>query len=178
MKSPLYHGLLALIVSIGVSIGYGVWYGTVSSKSSEVLQLQGKIVASSANASRMATARIAFAQISGDEAKVQSYFVSEDSIVSFITDLQSRGLSHKVVVKVLSVSKGTSSQSTLVLALSLSGTFDAVMRTLGTIEYAPYAISITTLSVQQDTQNSWHADLNLAVGSTPLSRATSTPSSL
>lgn len=176
MKSPLTHFVIALVVGGAALIGYGVWYTTVSAKSTEVAQVQSQITTATESVGRIAAARAALTEIAGDEAKIQGYFVSETGVVAFINTLESLGLSQKAAVTVLSVSAGSSyAHPTLLLSLSIKGTFDAVMRTVGAIEYAPYAISVSTLSVGQDAKSSWHADLGLIVGSVPSAAATSTP---
>lgn len=176
MRSSFTHFVFALILGVVVSSSYGFWYLTISQKSSEVANLQNQIMVESENVSRIASARSALAEIAGDEANVQSYFVSEANIVPFINDLEARGLREKATAAVLSVSKGGSSSepSLLLLTVSLKGTFDAIMRTIGAIEYAPYDVSISTLSIEQDVKNSWHANLTLTVGTVSLSTATST----
>lgn len=175
MKSPFTHFIFALLLGVVVSISYGFLYFTISQKSNEVANLQNQIMVESENVSRIASARSALAEIAGDEANVQSYFVSEANVVPFINDLEARGLREKATAAVLSVSKGgSSSESSLLLAVSLKGTFDAIMRTIGVIEYAPYDVSISTLSIEQDAKNSWHADLTLSVGTVSLTTATST----
>ncbi len=168
MRSPLLHLVFALLIGLLVSGGYAWWYTILSQKSNEAAVLQGQIAVLQQQSSRVAAARAALAEITDDEARVQNYFVSEDTIVSFINVLQQAGAAQGATLKVLSVSKGgTTAQSTLVLALSIKGSFDAVMRTIGTIEYAPYALSIATLSVAQDPQKGWDASLTITVGSTP-----------
>lgn len=175
MKSSFSHLILAFFIGSIVSSGYVMWYLAISNKSNEGVNLQEQIVVSKENANRIAAARAALAQISGDEAKVQSYFVSEKNIASFINVLEQDGLAQKAVLKVLSVSKGdSSSQSTLIFALSVKGTFDAVMRTVGAIEYAPYAVSVSSLSIAQDVKNSWYANITLTVGSTSSGAVTNT----
>ncbi len=166
MKSPSLHLALALAVCLVTIAGYGFWYSAVSSKSAEVAGLQDQITTESENLSRIASARVALAEIAGDEKTIQGYFVSEADVVSFINDLEQRGLAEKAVVHVLSVSKGGSAaHPALLVALTIKGTFDSVMRTVGDIEYAPYALSISSLSVGKDDKNAWHADLNVTVGS-------------
>ena len=166
MKSPLIHFLLALAVFAAVLFGYGVWYAVVSNKSSEVSDLQSQIITASENMGRIASTRAAFAEIAGDEAKVQNYFVSESGVVAFINSLEALGAAQKATVNVLSVSTGgSSSRPALLLSITIRGTFDAVMRTLGVIEYAPYSLSISTLSIGKDSQKNWQADVNLIVGS-------------
>jgi hypothetical protein len=67
---------------------------------------------------------------------------------------------------VLSVAAShTAAHPSLELTLTVTGTFDAVMRTVGAIEYAPYDLSITGLDLGQTDKNAWHADVTLLVGS-------------
>ena len=168
MNAPRTRFLIVLAIGAAALAGYGFWYAAVSAKSADVAAVQNQIVAATETVSRVAAARAALAEIAGDEAKVRAYFVSEADVVSFINALESLGLSQKAAVSVDSVATGKSSgRSTLMLALSVKGTFDAVMRTVGAIEYAPYDIMVSTLSVGQDAKNSWHADLSLVVGSVP-----------
>jgi len=148
---------------------YATWYFAVSRKSGEVVGLQDKITAASESLGRIASARSALTKISDDEKEIQSYFVSESGIVTFIAGLEARGLAEGAAVSVLSVSKGDSNKlPTLLLTLTIKGKFDAVMRTIGTIEYAPYDISISTLTVGHDSADSWKADLGVTVGSVPV----------
>ena len=170
MRSPVIHLLLAIFVGLIASGGYAWWYNELSHKSSEAASLEAQIAVSQQQSSRIAAARAALAEIAADEAKVQNYFVSENTIVSFINVLQQTGAAQGATLKVLSVSKGgTTLQSTLVLALSIKGPFDSVMRTIGSIEYSPYAVSVATLSLTQDPQKGWDASLTITVGSTPAS---------
>lgn len=176
MRSPSTHLVLALVAAFAAVSGYGAWFYGISQKSSDVASLQNQISTESENINRIAAARAALTEIAGDEAKVQSYFVPETEVVAFINALEARGLAQKATVGVLSVSTGgIPAQPTLLLALTIKGTFDAVMRTVGAIEYAPYDVSISTLGVQQDAKNSWYANLTLTVGSVPMKAATSTP---
>lgn len=170
MRSSLAHLFSALVICGIAFVGYGAWYMTVVSLSSTAADLQNQIDAKTESASRIASARAAIAEIGNDEAVVQNYVVSEDGVVAFITDLEARGKALGAVVDVLSVSKGTEGARTkLVFLLAVKGTFDAVMRTLGSIEYAPYDLSLSGVLLGQDAKDSWHADLKLLVGSTSAS---------
>lgn len=170
MKSSTTHFLLALTLFIGAVSLYSVWYAVVSEKSGEVASLESRIIASGENAGRIELARAALSEIEGDEVDMQNYFVSESSAVSFISGLEALGLANSATVTVLSVSKKASS---LLLSLSIAGTFDAVMRTVGAIEYVPYSVSIATISVGQDAKDDWHANLSLVADSAFV--ATTTP---
>lgn len=170
MKSPLIQLGVAITILVGALVGYGFWYGAISSESAAVSGLQGQIDAKKEAVKRVAAAQAALTEIAGDEAAVQSYFVSESAVVSFIDDLQARGRALGTKVSVASVSASTlSSHPALSLALTIQGPFDALMRTVGSIEYAPYDLVISSLSITNDNTNVWHADVSLLVGSAPVS---------
>ena len=170
MRSTLLFNFIgALLVCSAVLAGYGVWYAAIASKSAAVAHLQNQIDTTNENASRATSARAALAEIADDEATVQNYFIPETGVVVFINDLETRGRSQGAAINVLSVStSGTSIQPTLTLSLTIGGTFDAVMRTVGMIEYAPYNISIITISLTHEA-TVWRASLNMIVGSVPVS---------
>ena len=176
MKYSLAQGISALIVSIAALIGYGVCYNLVIAKSAEVASLENEITQKSGDASRIAAAQVALAEISGDEAAVQNYFVSQAAIVGFNDGLEALGRTFGSNVTILSESAGaTSVQPIFTFALTIKGTFDAVMRTVGAIEYSPYDLTISTLGIGQDGAASWHANMNLVVGAVSGTAATSTP---
>lgn len=174
MRSPAVHLLLASLVCIATMVGYGFWYATVEAKSTEVALLENQIATKTATAGHIASARASLADIAGDEASMRSYFVPETGVVAFINSLEGQGKKQGTVVNVLSVSTTVvGARPALSFSLTVNGSFDAVMRMVGMIEYAPYDLSLTSLSVQQDGKSSWRADLNLLVGSSA-SVATST----
>ncbi len=174
MRSSLIRIALALLI-FAASIGaYLFLYMTISAKSLSVANLQSEIDSQTATAERVAAARAALAEIAGDEAVVQSYFVPEAGVVTFINSLQSIGTALGTQVAINSVSaSGSGSHTELLLSLSVTGTFDGVLRTLGAIEYAPYDLSVISVAVSGDAKG-WRANANLVVGSS----ASSTPSIL
>ena len=166
MKSHFINLCVAIGIAFASFIVYWLWYSAIASESTIVASLQNQIDTKAEKISRIASARTALSEISGDEASVRNYFISETGVVAFINGLEAQGQKQGAVVSVLSVSTGTKNgQSTLLLSLTIKGTFDAVMRTIGVIEYGPYDISVSELSFVQDDKNSWHADLKLVVGS-------------
>ena len=175
MKSSLIHLIIWIFIGGTAIVGQGFWYSIITKKSAEVAYLQNQIDMKTETANRVALARTVLAEIVGNESAVQSYFVPETGIVSFINDLESRAREQKTAMKVLSVSIGASTkQPTLIFTLTVSGTFDAVLRTVGAVEYAPYNISISKLSLMNEEKNMWRANLELVVGSVLVSTATST----
>ncbi len=176
MKPSLTHFAVAALIVILLIVGYGVWFSAVANESAHVVDLGNQITAAHETIDRVTSARATLTEIAGDETKVQSYFVSETDAVALINDLEGRGLAHKATVSVLTVSAGGSpARPVLLISLTVNGTFEGVMRTIGSIEYAPYDISISKLSVARDGKDSWHAELGLTVGSTRAETATSTP---
>jgi hypothetical protein len=172
MRSSFVQLALALAALAAAIAGYWFWYGAVAATSVSVTALQGRIDANMDTASRRAAALAALAGMAGDEAAMRDYFVSETGIVAFIDGLEALGRSiGSTTVSVLSVSaSGTGERPAFKFSLLVKGTFDGVMRTVGAIEYAPYAISISSLSVAKNVKNDWQAAIVFLAGS-----ATSTP---
>jgi hypothetical protein len=165
MNKHLIHLGVTFVITVAVCVGYGFWYAALSAKSVAVASLQERIQARTESVKRIALAREALSEIAGDEALMQNYFVPENGVVAFIDILEGKGRAQGVVTNILSVSQGTAKQPTFELSLTLAGTFDAVMRTIGAIEYAPYKLSVTKLLVTQGEVGNWRADLTLLVGS-------------
>ncbi|HEY4500776.1 MAG TPA: hypothetical protein VJI70_00700 [Candidatus Paceibacterota bacterium] len=177
MKSISFHIVAWVSICVAALVGQGFWYATIARKSATVADLQSQIDTKAETASRIASARTALVEIADDESVVQGYFVPETGVVSFIDDLEARARGQKAGIKVLSVSIGDAKRkATLVFSLTITGTFDAVMRTIGVIEYAPYGLSISKLSVGKDEKSIWHANLELLVGSILASPTTKTTS--
>lgn len=176
MNSSLTRLLVALTVCAITIIGYGFWYAAIEAKSAAVSQLKSQVAAKDENAKRIASARASLAEIAGSEAVIQNYFVPETGVVAFINNLEAQGRKQGTTVSVLSVSTSAEGAPlTLSFDLTITGTFDAVMRTIGVIEYAPYDLSLSALSLTHDDKNSWHANLTILVGSAPAAAAPTTP---
>jgi hypothetical protein len=168
MKSPFFHLMIWLLICAGALAAYGFWYSVITEKNGEVASLRDQIAAKTQSSVRATVARNTLADIQGEEKLMRRYFVAETEIVSLIDDLQSRAHAQSATMKVLSVStKGTEKQGDLALVLSanIDGAFDALMRTVGAIEYAPYDVSISKFAMHKDAKLPWHADLELVVGS-------------
>lgn len=174
MKSPLTQFIIVSLVCITSIIGYGFWYSAVKAKSASVALLENQIVTKKEAEKHAASTQASLIEISGDEASMRGYFISETDIVAFINDLETQGQKQKATVEVVSVStSATSVQSVLAFTLVVTGTFDAVMRTIGAIEYAPYDLSVSALSITKDKGSDWRASLNLLVGLASAETATS-----
>ncbi len=174
MKSHLFHLIAVFLLGTIILVGYGFWYAAIANKSSAVVDLQNQIASKKEIMNRAASARAALAKIAGAKDAMQSFFIPETGVVAFIDGLEAQGKSLGTVVSVLSVSTGsTGTQPTFILSLTIRGSFNAVMRTVGVIEYAPYDLSVSEFSLTQDDKKNWRAALNFSVGS--VHAATSTP---
>lgn len=168
MRSSAIHLIVWICISAAAVVGHGLWYSVIAKKSAGVANLQSQIDAKTETANRVALARTALAEIADNESAVQNYFVSEAGVVLFIDHLESRAREQAVALQVLSVSAGDSApRPTLIFLITVRGTFDAVLRTVGAIEYAPYSISLSKLSLVSEGKNLWGANLELVVGSVP-----------
>lgn len=166
MRKALLQLLLTLCAVAAAAGGYFVLYEAVSAKSAEAAALQTQINAKTEASARVTAAQAALSEIATDETAVQAYFVPESAVVPFIDDLESRGRALHTTVSVTSVAaKQVESRPALVLSLTIDGSFDAVMRTVGAIEYAPYDISVSSLTLALSDGGNWRAGLGVLVGS-------------
>ena len=165
MKSTRTHLIIVVVIAALAVGGHVFWYNIILAKSAEVSNLQGEIGQASQVVTRIASDRALLEQASSSQSEVQNYFVSNNNIVPFINSLQNTGSSLGSTVTVLSVSSTGRGQTSIALALTITGSFDAVMRTVGAIEYAPYAITMTSLTMQKSPNTGWTASVNFSVES-------------
>lgn len=166
MRKALLQLLLALLALAVAALAYFFLYEAVSAKSAEAAQLQTQINEKTQARARVTAAQAALSEIAADETAVRAYFVPEAAVVPFIDDLESRGRVLHTTVAVTSVAaKQVEHRPSLVLSLTINGSFDAVMRTVGAIEYAPYDISVSSLTLTLADGGNWQAGLGVLVGS-------------
>lgn len=148
MHSPFRHLLVACSALGLVLVAYTFWYGAVGSVSAHAAALANEIAMKSENTTRIAAAKTTLASLAVDEQAVHGYFVSAGDIVPFLEHLESTGRALGAKIEVVSVgAEPATPREHLRLSLKLSGSFDAVLRSLGAIEYAPYDVTLTTLTL-------------------------------
>lgn len=114
----------------------------------------------------IARAKEAIAALEGDEASVASHFVSPDAIVPFLESLERSGEELGTEVEVVSVSSPGESDGRIALALGIKGSFAAVMRTLGTLEYGNEDLRLSSLTLDTlstDEGSTWTAAATFSV---------------
>lgn len=161
--------IIALVLFALSSAGYVFAYQSMSNESAEAIDLQGQIRTKSAETTRAAEARGQLEKIAEDESVVNVHQVAPSDIVSFLTALQNAGAGVGSTVTVNSVAADPASKAAprLTLMLSIAGSFEAVSRTLGSIEYGPYDTQLTSLTVASApvaSSTAWSANATLSVG--------------
>jgi hypothetical protein len=168
MKRSFTQLILALIFFGVVLAGYAAWYFSVQKESAVAAQLASQIDDQSKNSTRSAAAQKALASLSLEQAEIEGHFIATQDVVPFLESLQKMGTTLGTVVSVGSVAADPSPRPHLVLSLSIKGSFDGIMRTLGAIEYEPYDIRVTSFSINNapsDTGTStWSGAMNMSVG--------------
>lgn len=139
-------GACALLAVAGAA--YDVEYSFIGAKSTQAADL-AKSIADKSNASQRVTlARTTLAGLKTQEAAVTQYFISTNDVVPFLEQLSATGkyLGSTVTVASVSAVPGTP-YGQVQLSVQITGPFDAVLRTIGAIEYGPYATTVTNLSL-------------------------------
>lgn len=146
-RSSLIQLAIALTVLVGVLGAYGFWYSLVGKSSVEAAMLSEEIRTKSQDSARVAAAKVALESLAEDEAAMRAYLVREKDIVPFLGTLEETGASLGAGVEVVSVSaEARGERSQIQLSLKITGSFDAVLRTLGAIEYGPYDSAIQSVT--------------------------------
>lgn len=169
MKKSRVELVIAIALCIAALAGYWWWYGMLAGETGSLAILDKQVRSRDISAIRAAAARTTFATLAGEQALVQGYFVAPTDIPSFLERLAATASTTGASLQTKSVgASGTKLSPTLTIALHLTGTFDQVLRAVGAIEEAPYALTVSAVSVTQAKQG-WQADLVLVVGSSATS---------
>jgi hypothetical protein len=171
MKS-MSRSMVRLILVLGLlAAGSGVyawWYAQVAGATDRAAALATEINEIRLDSERARDARDQLAALGTDEAAVRAHVVPAQDVVPFLETLEATGASLGSDVEVVSVSAQQEPRPNLALSVRITGGFDAVLRTLGAIEYAPYDIELRQLSLDtaggSATTTPWVASATLLVG--------------
>ena len=169
MRSSRTSLVLALVIFAAALSAYVGLRSLVTSAGAEVTRINKEVEAKNAAAAHLVSVRDRLEELAGVERAVNACFVPDTAVVAFIDELEARGRAVGAAVQINSVS-GSSADKTghgaLKITLSITGPFDAVVRTLGSIEYAPYDLVLTNLSLLSDpSKGGWTANASFSVGS-------------
>lgn len=138
---PLIVASLLLVLSLG---GYVVTFSLVSNLQEESFLLADEIKAAQDKEARISRAERTLAAIMEQEEMVSSYFVTENSVVDFLEELE--GIEERTDVAITIGSVGGEGE-TFDISLTVEGQFRNVMQTLEAIESLPVFISVTRASI-------------------------------
>ncbi len=162
---PLVIATAILAVAAGI---YGFGYYRLSKGEAKVIELAKQIDTKSLEMERIAKAQATLTTLTADEEALRAYTVDTNDIVAFLERLQSAGAPFGATVEVVSVTQDRAAlHNRVTTALSISGSFDAVLRTLGTIEYAPYDGVLTSVNFDTPADakgRTWTANVIYSVG--------------
>jgi Tfp pilus assembly protein PilO len=147
-RSPIIHISIAgavLVIAIATVVGVSVLLGA---KQQEAETLSQEIAAKQTETLRVAAAKAALPLLVEAENALAQHNLSTADIVAFLESLEKMGKTQGASVEVLSVTGGKGNPTErLVLSLKVTGSFDAVARTIGRIEYGPYDTQVMTLTL-------------------------------
>lgn len=155
--------VLLLLAAIG---GCVFWYMRVDALKEEVTQLRTKRVETEAQSARIAEAKSALATLAESEARIERYFVPQGDVVPFLETVGQTGDTLGSTVEVVSVTAepGEGDRGRLRLALRITGSFAAVMRTVGALEYGPFDSRLMTITLDGGGEGQWSASATYAIG--------------
>jgi len=159
------HCIVSLVVFLLAAGAYAFFQYHVMQEARRSADLAHKIDATVKSAVRAAETSDTLEALAADEAAIQSYYVTPDQIVPFLERIEETGRSIGSAVEVTSVSDKPGSDGRITLSLRIIGSFDAVLRTLGAIEYGPYDSRIASLTFDTPATggSAWTAIANFSV---------------
>lgn len=170
MKIKHYlHAIIMALIFLGALSAYAGWYAMVERESTSAVSLAGQIQAKTETVSRAQAAKTQLTRALSDQAAITGYFVNTNDIVPFLETLQITGAKYGAKVQVESVSaQAAEPHALLQLAVRITGSFDAVERTLGAIEYEPYDTRVQNVTLDTagagDKVPQWTAAVTMNVG--------------
>lgn len=165
-RTPLIHLALALALAVGLAGVYAFWFLAVSRADAGTAGVLAEIESKENERERTAAARAALEDLATEEAFVAAHLIPEEGIVSFLERLEEVGAAQGADVSVASVSGDAAGEGRITLSLSISGTFESVMRTLGAIEHGPYAIATQNVTLDSGGEGAWTAVGAFTIGTT------------
>jgi len=165
---PYLHIILAGLALFIVLSAYGVWWSEVSSRSAEAAQIRQEIQALGDTGGLNSSIRRALEELSMQEAELYRHFVGDDTIVQYLEEIETTAESLGASVEVVAVGDAKDA-SRVSVSLRIIGSFDAVMRTLGAIEYQQYDTTLATLTLDTPPSEgtNWTAAATFLVGKLP-----------
>lgn len=146
-QSALTHFIGAGIFALIALVGYVVWFLTFQGAKEQALRAGAEVARIEEEDSAIANAKETLLALASDEAVLRAYFVSEEGIVSFFEELERSGEMLGSTVEVASVTAPSEVGGRITLSMRITGSFPAVMKTLGSIEHGPRDMRVQSLTL-------------------------------
>lgn len=162
---------VALLLAVGA---FWQWEGRIYEFENSVGLLENTIQDKRTAITQLNVARTALSSSTEEETILNTYIVSEADIVPFLSaiDATGRAVGAKIVIASVGQQRGVGTRSTLAVAITITGTFNSVMRAVGAIETMPYYLTTDTFTVSNSARTSvgakkslWTASLKISVAS-------------
>lgn len=146
-----YATFLPIIVSallLGlIGVGNWFWYQEITRVRSESATLAADITTAFSEHEQGARVRSLETELAESEAFIAAHIVKDADIVSFLGYVEGTGRPAGALVEVASVSD-IDAEGRILVSLTITGNFDALMRTLGMLEHGPYALSVKSATME------------------------------
>lgn len=156
MNSARLHLILAALFALIVIGGYVAWYLAVQGASDTATSFASDLATKEAVHSHAQASRDEELGLADKQAFTTTHLLNPAEAVSFLEHLEATGRPLGAKVMVVSVDDSQKANGSIDIALSVSGTFDAVMRTLGVIEHEVPATTAKTMTLS-GSGGSWSA---------------------
>ena len=166
----LVVSMIVLVVSVSA---YILMYRAVVTDAESAAAARTATVKASADATRAKAIADAYQQTTSSRARLSTFLVNDSNVVAFIKKVESISKQSGATVSISSISSGTagvSSKKAVIAAVSITGSWSAVMRAIGLVENMPYAIMVQSVRLGGSTVASgseWSASISLSVLSAP-----------
>ncbi|MGB4076836.1 MAG: hypothetical protein WBK28_04005 [Minisyncoccia bacterium] len=164
-REPLIHLALSLLFVAVCAGAYTFWFFASERVHDETAVVLTQIAEHELDQARTTSARAQIEELTTEEAFVRSYFVPEEDIVLFLEHLEEIGTGDNAEVSVASVT-GSAKEGHISVSLSVEGTFNAVLKTIGHIEHGSYAVTTESLTFESEGEGRWRAVGVFLVGTT------------
>lgn len=159
--SPFMHVAGALIVLAILGALYAVGFSEINRLQQEAQSITASMLAITQAKERASETRGAYETLEEDELRMQAHHVRTNDIVSYLEELERGGATQGSDIAVVSV--GDPVRGEVQIALSIVGSFDAVMRTVTSIEYGSYGSATRSLALEYAGEGVWSASLSVSV---------------
>lgn len=153
---------LSVAIALLCAAGYAVWLSRVNALTGEAEALAATIASEGQRHAKTLGARDALSELAEDEAFVAGMLVPEDGVVPFLETLEGLGTPFGARTSVVAVGNPDAAGRILV-SVSVTGSFDAVVRAIGRIEHGPFASVTRELALDRSDEGLWTAALTLSV---------------